>query len=384
MARRGLRPAAFAASAALAAFAALWPAPARAQSPQQKKELARIQAELRSTLAELEAARASERALGQDVNRLEGLDANSRKRVERLQDVIRSAEARRAELKSRLDSASRVEGFWTAALSAESARHAAYEAGRSDFYGRSELYADEYRRAAILEKGRHLRGLKGFAKKTEAAAADERRKAADLADSRRRAQAERDDRRKEYESKKAQLAVAQTQVAEASRRAKELEENAKALTALLDKLGKAAKYRKPAGVKAALDLPRHSLPWPAEGKVLSGFGREKDKDLGTWTVRQGLTIATAASAPVTPVAPGRVIFAGPFRSYGQVVIVDHGSGFFSVYGNLGEILKDKGTDARAGEPIARAGAAKDGSGRVYLEIRRGTEALDPTAWLEKK
>jgi septal ring factor EnvC (AmiA/AmiB activator) len=379
MARRGLI------SAAVAAFTLASLAPhSFAQSPQQKKELARIQAELRETLAELEAAKASEKSLGQDVNRLEGLDATSRKRVERLQDVIRRAESRRSELKSRLDSAVRVEGFWTAALSAEAARHAALEAGRSDFYGTDEIWADEYRRAAILEKSRHLRGLKGFSKKTQAAEADERKKAAELADSRRRAQAERDDRRKEYEAKKAALAQAQTQVAEAARRAKELEENAKALTALLDKLGKAAKSRKPAGVKAVLDVPRHSLPWPADGKVLSGFGREKDKELGTWTVRQGLTLATEPSASVTPVAPGRVIFAGPFRSYGQVVIVDHGGGFFSVYGNLGEILKDKGADARAGEPIAKAGAAKDGSGRVYLEIRRGTEALDPAAWLEKK
>ena len=380
MARRGLSLAALV-SAALAASAAV---PASAQN-QQKKELARIQAELRKTLAELEALRSSERALGQDVSRLEDLDANSRRRVERLQDVIRRAESRRSDLKSRLDSASRVDGFWTAALSAESARHAAYGSGRSDFYGTSELWADEYRRAAILEKGRHLRGLKGFRRKTEVAEADARRKADDLADSRRRAEAERDGRRKEYESKKAQLALAQTHVAEAARRAKDLEENAKALTALLDKLGKAGRYGKLPGAKAALDVPRHSLPWPAEGKVVSGFGREKDGELGTWTVRQGLTLATPDAAPVTPVAPGRVIFAGPFRSYGRVVIVDHGAGFFSVYGNLGEILREKGAEARSGEPIGRAGGTKDGSGgRLYLEIRRGTEALDPLAWLEKK
>jgi septal ring factor EnvC (AmiA/AmiB activator) len=380
MARRGLSLAVL----ALAGFAA---APASAQTAQtaQKKELARIQAELRRTLAELDELRSSESALGQDVSRLEGLDATSRRRVERLQDVIRRAESRRSELKSRLDAASRVDGFWTAALSAEFARHAAYEAGRSDFYGTSELWADEYRRAAILEKGRHLRGLKGFARKTAAAEADAGKNADELADSRRRAQAERADRLKEYESKKAQLALAQTQVAQASRRAQELEENAKALTALLDKLGRAENYRKPLGAPAALDVPRHSLPWPAEGTVLSGFGREKDKDLGTWTVRQGLTLATQAAAPVIPVAAGRVIFAGPFRSYGQVVIVDHGGGFFSVYGGLGQILKGKGADALSGEPIARAGEAKGGSGgRVYLEIRRGTVALDPLAWLIKK
>lgn len=372
MARRGL---------ILAALAAFFSAPSAAQTSQ-KKELARIQSELRRTLEELETLRASESALGKDVNRLQDLDSSSRRRVERLQDVIRRAESRRADLKSRLDSASRVDVFWTAALSAEAARHAAAASGRSDFYGTREVWADEFRRDALLEKGRHLRGLKGFRRKTEAAEAEARRSAADLAESRRRAQAEREDRRKEFESKKAQLAQTQSQVAEAARRAKDLEENARAMTSLIDKLGKAAKSRRPAGVKAVLDLPRHSLPWPASGKVLTGFGREKDPELGTWIVRQGLTLDTAASAPVSAVAPGRIIFAGPFRSYGQVAIVDHGGGFFTVYGGLGSMVKEKGADARAGEVIARAGEAKGSAGgRVYFEIRRGTEALDPAAWL---
>ena len=120
MARRSLilRLSAFAAAGTLAA------APAAAQN-KQKKELARIQSELRRTLAELETLRASEASLGKDLDRLPGLDVVSRRRVESLQDGIRSAEGRKAELKSRLESASRVDGFWTAALSAETARHAA-------------------------------------------------------------------------------------------------------------------------------------------------------------------------------------------------------------------------------------------------------------------
>lgn len=369
-------------SLTVAVLAALTAVPAAAQK-HQKQELARIQGELRRALAELEALRASEASLGKEVGRLEGLDASSRKRVEKLQEVIRQAEGRKAELKSRLEAAGSVHGFWTAALSAESSRHAAALSGRSDFYGTGELWAEEFRRAAIVEKGAHLRGLKGFQRQTEAAEAAARRKASELDQSRRKAQSEREDRRKEYEAKKAQLEQTQTRVAEAARRAKELEENAKALTSLIDKLGRAARSRKPAGVKAVLDVPRNSLPWPAAGKVVSAFGREKDPELGTWTVRQGLTLGTPAGAAVSAVAAGRVIFTGPFRSYGEVMIVDHGGGFFTVYGGLGDALKDKGADVRAGEPLAHAGAAGDG-GRVYFEIRRGTEALDPAAWLEKK
>jgi septal ring factor EnvC (AmiA/AmiB activator) len=100
-------------------------------------------------------------------------------------------------------------------------------------------------------------------------------------------------------------------------------------------------------------------------------------------VRQGLTMATLPGAPVSAVADGKVIFAGPFRSYGSVVILDHGGGFFSVYGQLGDIDAAKGTLVKAGDSIAVAGGGAD-AGRMYFEVRRGTDALDPTVWLEKR
>ncbi|MBI5247140.1 MAG: peptidoglycan DD-metalloendopeptidase family protein [Elusimicrobia bacterium] len=149
------------------------------------------------------------------------------------------------------------------------------------------------------------------------------------------------------------------------------------MASLLDKLGKAGKYRKP-GPVARLDRPQHSLAWPVAGKIIRPFGRERDPQLGTWTVRQGVLFGAAEGAPVAAVASGKVIFAGPFRSYGKVVIVDHGGGFFSVYGELGGFEKEKGDSVRAGEQLATA------SEHVYLEIRRGTEALDPAEWLSRK
>lgn len=367
----------------LAALAAAAAAPALAQ-PERKKELARIQSELRRTLVQLSELKASEKDLGRDVTRLEGQDAESRRRVERILESIRQAERRRADLENRLDSARRVAGFWTAALSAEAARLAAASAGRSDFHGSRELWADEFRRVAIMEKARHLRGLQGFKLKTEEDEAAAKSRARELSDIRRKAQSVREGRRREYETKKAELERTQSRVAQAALRAQELEESARALNALLDRIAQAGRWRK-SGPAAALDIAKHSLHWPAEGKVLRGFGREKDEELGTWSVHQGLLIGSAASAPVAAVAAGRLIFAGPFRSYGRVAILDHGGGFFSVYGGLGEFLKQKGADVRAGEVLARAGDAKSGSGgSVYLEIRRGTEALDPLAWLERR
>jgi len=358
-----------------AALLALAAAPAAAQLKAKRQELSRIQGELKQTLMELEELRDAERGLDDDVKGLATRDEQSRRRVDALQSDIRRAESRRASLKSRLDAAKSVAGFWSAAIASEAARHAAASAARSEAYGTRELWSEEFRRAAIVEKARHLRGLQGFRRKTEEAAAETGRRARDLDESRRKALSERDGRRREYEEKKAALEETQTKVAAAARRAKELEESAKAMASLLDKLGKAASYRKP-GAIARLDLAKHSLPWPIAGKVLRPFGRERDPQLGTWTVRQGVLIASAAGASVGAVAAGKVIFTGPFRSYGNVVIVDHGSGFFSVYGELGGIAAAKGESVRARQTLASSGD------RVYLELRRGTEALDPADWLE--
>ena len=358
-------------------------APAPAQVSQKKRELARIQSELRRTLDELDRLKASEQELDEAVSRLKGLDKDSLRRVRRLRESIGAAERRRSDLQSRLQATCRVGGFWTAAMSAEAARHAASAAGRSDFYGTAELWEEEYRRSALLEKARHIKGLQGFQRRTEAAEAQARRRAAELDRNRRRAEAERAGRRREYESKRTELEQTQARMAEAARRAKELEENAKALTALIDKLARAARWRPRKGPVATLDRPRHSLPWPASGRVLLAFGRERDPELGTWTVRQGMTLAPAPAADVVAVAPGTVIFAGPFRSYGLVVILDHGSGFFTVYGGLSRAVRAKGDAVRAGETIGVAGGDA-ASGRVYFEIRRGAEALDPLEWLEKR
>ncbi|MBI4371280.1 MAG: peptidoglycan DD-metalloendopeptidase family protein [Elusimicrobia bacterium] len=351
---------------------------AHGQIGRKKKELARIQSELRRTLAELDSLRVSQGALGQDVSRLEGLDGESRRRLERLRTDVARAETRRAELQARLAAAAQVGDFWRSALESEAAHLAAARADRSDFHGARELWSEEFRRAAVLEKARHLRGLQGFRRRTEQDESQARRRAAELAGSRRRAQEERERRRREYEAKKAELAATQARVAEAARKARELEESAKAMSALIERLARRAGAAQRPG---RLDLPPRSLPWPARGAVLNGFGRERDARLGTWVVREGILLGTAPGAAVAAVAAGKLIFAGLFRSYGRVAIVDHGGGFFSVYGFLGAVLKEKGAVVAAGERIADAGPAQDG-GRVYFEIRRGAQALDPLAWLQ--
>ncbi len=142
---------------------------------------------------------------------------------------------------------------------------------------------------------------------------------------------------------------------------------------------------KPAGPK--INVPQHSLPWPVQGKVISQFGKEYRSDLNTWIFRDGIKIAAASGTAVKASAAGSVIYAGEFRSYGNVVIIDHAKGFFTIYGFLKEIrvsVGDKvGTQGIVGT-VGKDTQASSGTGQsaVYFEIRQGTTAVDPTDWLK--
>ncbi len=140
---------------------------------------------------------------------------------------------------------------------------------------------------------------------------------------------------------------------------------------------------------AKIDLPKNSLPWPVDGKIISKFGKEYRKDLNTWIFRDGIKISAQAGEAVRAVAQGDVIYAGPFRSYGNVVILDHGKGFFSIYGFLSEIKAVVGEKLPQGGTLGAAGLdtqQKSGTGRyaVYFETRQGATAVDPVEWLQKK
>ncbi len=138
---------------------------------------------------------------------------------------------------------------------------------------------------------------------------------------------------------------------------------------------------------ATIDVPRHSLPWPVKGQIISAFGKEYRRDLNTWIFRDGIKIAAKSGEPVRSVAAGEVIYAGPFRSYGNVVIVDHGKGFFSIYGFLSTIEAVVGEKLPQGGIIGTAGRdtqQSSGTGRyaVYFETRQGATAVDPAQWLK--
>lgn len=353
--------------------------PAAGQLKAKQKELLEIQKELEAARREIENYRRLEDSLGRDLGSLESRNAQSRRRLEQTRRSARLAEERKRELTQRLEALGQASGFWQERLTSEVNGYAATLAARNDVHGTRQLWAEAFRRAAIYEKVDLIAGLQGFSRKTALAEAQARARAREVERIRQRVLEEQRRTQKSLEEKKAAIAHAREKAAAAQARARELEENARALTRLISELSR--RPRRP-GERARWGVARHSLPWPVAGAVEKAFGRQKHPELDTWFIHQGLLLSAAPAAPVCAVEAGRVIFAGPFRSYGQVVIVDHGGGFFTIYGELGEVLKGKGAAVRAGEIVGTA-SQKDGRGQAYFEIRRGTEALDPQDWLTR-
>jgi len=137
---------------------------------------------------------------------------------------------------------------------------------------------------------------------------------------------------------------------------------------------------------AEIDAGPRSLPHPVGGEIISRFGKEYNPDLKIYIFRDGVKIAADPGETVYSVDEGTVIYSGNFRSYGNVVIIDHGKGFFTIYGYLSRIDVKKGDSVGKRTPIGIVGVdgGSMGTGRtaLYFEIRKGTTAVDPEQWLQ--
>jgi len=114
--------------------------------------------------------------------------------------------------------------------------------------------------------------------------------------------------------------------------------------------------------------PPYSLP--VAGKVVTGLGELSDAGVRS----RGLTIATAPDAPVVAPAAGKVAYAGPFRSYGTIVILDHGGGWTTLVSGLGATSVAVGAQVAQGAAIGTA--AKGDDPRITVELRRRDRAVD--------
>jgi len=173
-----------------------------------------------------------------------------------------------------------------------------------------------------------------------------------------------------------------TQAAAVQARSAKLAAEAQDLRDLLERLAK-AKQPDPVGPK-----PDHIRPFPSQagglvppvsGEVVGRFGTPD----AAGSSAKGILLETRPGATVLAPFDGRILFRGPFRSYGEILIIQHGGGYHSLLAGLARSDVVVGQWVLAGEPVGAIGPSKDGNPKLYMELRRDGHPIDPVPWFGK-
>jgi len=134
----------------------------------------------------------------------------------------------------------------------------------------------------------------------------------------------------------------------------------------------------PAGLTGApITGQRGKLPPPAVGRILGSYGEVSSTGL----TQKGLTLETALGAQVVAPYEGNVVYAGQFRGYGELLIIEHGEGYHSLLAGLSRIDSTIGQWVVAGEPVGVMGRPETRKPVLYVELRRNGQPINPLPWL---
>jgi septal ring factor EnvC (AmiA/AmiB activator) len=130
---------------------------------------------------------------------------------------------------------------------------------------------------------------------------------------------------------------------------------------------------------------RGRLAWPADGRVVAEYGPQVNPRFGTKTFRNGIDIEAGEGSSIAAVFPGQVVYTGWFRGYGNLIIVDHGGEYYTVYAHAADIRVTEGDEVKQGQIIGTVGDTGSLQGpRLYFEVRHEGKPQDPTQWLRPR
>ncbi len=198
---------------------------------------------------------------------------------------------------------------------------------------------------------------------------------------------------KDKEARKTVLARINQQITSQRHEIGRLQRDEKRLTQLIERLSRLAQPKKKKGAPAtshsqptpeptggALHQLKGKLHFPVRGELAHRFGSQREDSGATW---KGMFIKSAAGQDVKCIANGRVVFSDWLRGFGNIVIVDHGDDYMSLYGNNETLYKQAGETVRAGDTVAATGnsggIAETG---LYFEMRHKSRPFDPLGWVK--
>ena len=165
-----------------------------------------------------------------------------------------------------------------------------------------------------------------------------------------------------------------------------LQHSAKALNEKIDRLqDDAVPQEKEAGSQIELFTDvKGLLMLPVKGKIIHFYGTYTDTRFNLINFRSGINIKADRGEPVHAVFKGTTLYASWFKGYGNMIIIDHGDHYYTVYAHAEELFKKKGDIVEAGEVIATVGdsGSVDGPG-LHFEVRYHGKPVDPMHWIRK-
>jgi len=180
-----------------------------------------------------------------------------------------------------------------------------------------------------------------------------------------------------HEREMAEAAAAQQAQILAQQAAREKEIAAQKATREAEEATRQAVAAKPMVTERPVSLAQGRMAFPARGRVVTQFGHAGDDG----TVSKGIAIQTRNDAQVIAPYDGQVAFAGPFRGYGLLLIIEHGEGYHTLLAGMARIDIGVGQRLLAGEPVGVMGQQDDVKPTLYVELRRNGQPINPLPWL---
>ena len=188
------------------------------------------------------------------------------------------------------------------------------------------------------------------------------------------------------------LARVSTQLREQRREVQNLERDESRLSRLVEEIRKLLasappllrneKVPEPGGAEKSFSGLKRGLRLPIRGELANRFGAQRSDGGPPW---KGLFIRSPSGQVVRAVAPGRVVFADWLRGFGNLLIIDHGQSYLTIYGNNESVLRQVGDTVRTGDTVATVGASGGNmESGLYFEIRHEGKAFDPMRWVSLK
>ena len=126
------------------------------------------------------------------------------------------------------------------------------------------------------------------------------------------------------------------------------------------------------------------LNMPVKGKIAIRFGPYKNKKLNVVNFQSGIEIKADRGEPIRAVFDGQILYADWFKGYGNMIIIDHGENYYTVYAHAEELFASKGDNIDMGDVVATVGDSGSMIGpSLHFEVRHHGKPMDPVTWIKK-